>query len=81
MLHAAGIFHEQSRNDRQHYVTIIEENIEERYAYNFQQRNDSLNFGTTYDYRSVMHYGPNVSLLKSTLLSRQFLNVHARFHF
>lgn len=56
--HALGLWHEQSRTDRDSYVRIIWENIEDDYKYNFnQQLTDGKDFGE-YDYQSIMHYGP-----------------------
>ncbi|MFA6301851.1 MAG: Dot/Icm T4SS effector Zinc-dependent metalloprotease LegP [Legionella sp.] len=56
--HALGMWHEQSRADRNSYVRIVWENIEEEYKYNFlQQLSDGKDFGE-YDYQSIMHYGP-----------------------
>ncbi|HVT63192.1 MAG TPA: Dot/Icm T4SS effector Zinc-dependent metalloprotease LegP [Legionellaceae bacterium] len=54
--HALGLWHEQSRNDREQYIRILWENIEEDHLYNFNQHlNDGEDFGT-YDYQSIMHY-------------------------
>jgi len=57
--HALGFYHEQSRPDRDEFVTIMWDNIIERNKFNFNKYNrgtiDSL--GTKYDYGSVMHYG------------------------
>ncbi|XP_073253783.1 zinc metalloproteinase nas-15-like [Porites lutea] len=57
--HALGFYHEQSRYDRDDYVTIMWDNIIERNKRSFNKYNretiDSL--GTKYDYGSVMHYG------------------------
>jgi len=57
--HAVGFFHEQSRPDRDQYVTILYDNIEQRYWYNFDKYDRSYidSLGTPYDYRSLMHYG------------------------
>lgn len=54
--HALGLWHEQSRMDRDAYIIIIWDNIEEKYRYNFNQHlTDGLDFGD-YDYQSIMHY-------------------------
>ena len=57
--HALGLWHEQSRPDRDSYVTIHLDNIEEKYRHNFRKRMDrAVDYqGTRYDYGSVMHYG------------------------
>lgn len=57
--HAIGFYHEQSRPDRDDYITVQQENIIPGFESNFlkysHSRIDSL--GTEYDYRSLMHYG------------------------
>ncbi|KAJ1182618.1 hypothetical protein NDU88_007805 [Pleurodeles waltl] len=53
--HALGFFHEQSRSDRDNYVTIITENIAPEYRPNFKKEN-SNNLDLQYDYSSIMHY-------------------------
>ncbi|CAH3196015.1 unnamed protein product, partial [Porites evermanni] len=60
MAHALGFYHEQSRPDRDDYVTIRTENIKAgKNVVNFKKQSsysvDSL--GTPYDYGSIMHYG------------------------
>lgn len=58
MMHALGFFHEQSRSDRDDYVTIEWDNIEpgeERQFAKFDPDKISA-FGVEYDYGSVMHY-------------------------
>lgn len=55
--HTLGFWHEQSRNDRDNYVTINWDNIEAGYEENFEK---SGSFGFEigeYDYGSIMHYG------------------------
>ncbi|TAL59207.1 MAG: peptidase [Legionella sp.] len=55
--HALGMWHEQSRADRNSYIRIIWENIDPDHAYNFDQHlTDGKDFGE-YDYQSIMHYG------------------------
>nr|XP_019948367.1 PREDICTED: meprin A subunit beta-like [Paralichthys olivaceus] len=58
-LHALGFWHEQSRYDRDEYITIVWENVEEGKEHNFlkHSENYTTTFGTMYDYASVMHYG------------------------
>ncbi|XP_028326434.1 meprin A subunit beta-like isoform X7 [Gouania willdenowi] len=59
LLHALGFYHEQSRFDRDEYVTIITENIEKGREQNFRivESSQSTTNGVEYDYLSVMHYG------------------------
>ncbi|XP_051885671.1 astacin-like metalloendopeptidase [Pristis pectinata] len=56
LLHTIGFNHEQSRSDRDEYVTILINNIAKEARYNFVKLNTN-NLGTPYDYTSVMHYG------------------------
>lgn len=54
--HALGLWHEQSRVDRDQYITIVWDNIDEKHLFNFNQHlNDGVDFGE-YDYQSIMHY-------------------------
>lgn len=54
--HALGLWHEQSRQDRDSYIRIVWENIKEEHRYNFEQHlTDGEDFGE-YDYNSIMHY-------------------------
>jgi Astacin (Peptidase family M12A) len=54
--HAVGLWHEQSREDRDLFVTIHWENIEDGMSAQFNQHiTDGDDLGT-YDYGSVMHY-------------------------
>ena len=58
MGHATGLWHEQSRRDRDAFVTIAEANIIKTLAPNFDvQQSDVQAFGL-YDRQSVMHYIP-----------------------
>ncbi|GCE76949.1 Dot/Icm T4SS effector Zinc-dependent metalloprotease LegP [Cellulomonas biazotea] len=54
--HAIGLWHEQSREDRNSFVTINTANVDPRYVHNFDQHiTDGDDIGV-YDYGSIMHY-------------------------
>lgn len=60
LMHALGIFHEQSRSDRDRFVKIMWDNIIPAFKSNFEKQsliNTTYNF--EYDYESIMHYGKN----------------------
>src|SRR5262249_22805812 len=56
--HAAGLFHEQSREDRDLFVTINEDEIQAGKEHNYEKRTDNADDSGLYDYDSLMHYGP-----------------------
>lgn len=54
--HALGLWHEQSRHDRDKFVSVKWCNIEEKRRHNFLiSGTDSIDLGH-YDYQSIMHY-------------------------
>jgi hypothetical protein len=56
--HALGLWHEQSREDREQHVQIVWENILTNQRHNFDQHiTDGDDIGA-YDFSSIMHYGP-----------------------
>ncbi|PIO72997.1 astacin, partial [Teladorsagia circumcincta] len=61
--HALGFWHTQSRYDRDDFITVLEENInlstQAIYLDEFlkQTMETNNNYGLTYDYGSLMHYG------------------------
>jgi hypothetical protein len=57
--HALGLFHEQQRPDRDTYVMIHPENIDDNLEPNFAIISDGQTFGVPYDFYSVMHYKRN----------------------
>ncbi|CAL1261127.1 unnamed protein product [Larinioides sclopetarius] len=59
-MHAVGFWHEQSRADRDNYVTIMWENIQQGQTHNFAKYTDGRlhHLNEAYDYNSIMHYGP-----------------------
>ncbi|KAK1888714.1 Meprin A subunit alpha [Dissostichus eleginoides] len=60
LLHALGFYHEQSRSDRDDYVKIWWDEIEEGMQHNFNKYEDDFitDLNTAYDYESIMHYRP-----------------------
>ncbi|XP_067120553.1 tolloid-like protein 1 [Centruroides vittatus] len=60
--HAIGFQHEQSRPDRDKYIKVLFENIDEEFVKEFEKASsfeiDSLGFG--YDFQSIMHYPSNI---------------------
>jgi hypothetical protein len=59
MGHAVGLWHEQGREDRDEYVKVLWENIQQGLSYNFTQNiynGEDVGF---YDYGSIMHYPAN----------------------
>jgi hypothetical protein len=53
--HALGLIHEHQRSDRNNYVKIFLENVEQGKQHNFRFIAVSLNY-TPYDFLSIMHY-------------------------
>ena len=56
--HAVGFWHEHTRPDRDDYVDVLYENIEDRYLRNFRKIDEAHidSQGIGYDYNSIMHY-------------------------
>jgi hypothetical protein len=54
--HAVGLWHEQSREDRDSFVTIHFENIQPGKEHNFNQHITDGDDVGPYDYGSIMHY-------------------------
>ena len=57
--HAVGFWHEQSRPDRDSYVSINLDNVQSGEESQFMKRSDTEvdSRGIEYDYGSIMHYG------------------------
>ncbi|AHE67129.1 M12 family metallopeptidase [Legionella oakridgensis] len=54
--HALGLWHEQSRHDKDQYIQVVWENIKDGHAFNFTQHlTDGEDYGP-YNYDSIMHY-------------------------
>lgn len=58
IFHAAGLFHEQSREDRNNFITVHLENVEAGKEHNFDRHVSDGTDYSNYDYGSIMHYGP-----------------------
>ncbi|XP_060923469.1 uncharacterized protein LOC132997930 [Limanda limanda] len=56
LLHVLGFWHEQSRTDRDLYVQIHKDNVQDDRLLNFDKV-DTYNLNVPYDYSSIMHYG------------------------
>merc|ERR1712055_604190 len=52
-----GLHHEQCRQDRDGYLTIMLQNVQSNMQHNFNKARGTTNFGMPYDYCSLMHYG------------------------
>ncbi|MFG1820630.1 M12 family metallopeptidase, partial [Kribbella sp. NPDC049174] len=55
--HAVGLWHEQSREDRDTFVTIHWQNIQAGQSHNFNQHISDGDDVGAYDFGSIMHYG------------------------
>ncbi|MBV8356695.1 MAG: M12 family metallopeptidase [Deltaproteobacteria bacterium] len=54
--HTVGLWHEQSRSDRDKYIEILWDKISPTARHNFEQHiDDGIDLGS-YDYKSIMHY-------------------------
>ncbi|MDE1465098.1 M12 family metallopeptidase [Spartinivicinus poritis] len=64
LMHALGFMHEQTRNDRDDYVTIHWNNISDDWKGQYRKLGSySLKHGSYgYDYHSIMHYGGGRSM-------------------
>jgi len=59
--HAIGLYHEQSRPDRDNFLKIIRRNIMFGHRHNFNVHHDwVVPDNEPYDYLSIMHYGPYI---------------------
>jgi len=69
IMHAMGLFHEQTRPDRDEHVTINYQNIEQgttnfNYKKRGQQKVDELQL--PYDFQSIMHYGADTFCIRDS---------------
>uniref|UniRef100_A0A914XQD7 Metalloendopeptidase n=1 Tax=Plectus sambesii TaxID=2011161 RepID=A0A914XQD7_9BILA len=80
MIHAIGLFHEQSRADRDQYVEVLRQNILQGEEHNFEKY--GLNFidhlGQPYDYYSIMHYAGTLFAKRGTETLRPVASARAK---
>lgn len=71
--HTVGLWHEQSRQDRDTFVQVIWANIDPAQQHNFNQHISDGDDVGAYDYGSVMHYPLNAFSIngQNTLVARQ----------
>ena len=57
-MHALGFLHEQNREDRDTYISVVYQNIKKGADINFHkaEAGTTTGYGVGYDYGSVMHY-------------------------
>jgi len=74
--HTIGLYHEQSRPDRDRYVRINWNNINRNMQFNFnKQPSSNINsLGTRYDLQSMMHYGQTAFSINGRSLTIQTLD-------
>ena len=54
--HTVGLFHEQSRNDRDEFIIVVWDNIRPGHEFNFNAFGDRGVEAGPYDFSSIMHY-------------------------
>jgi len=76
LMHAIGFWHEQSRPDRDQFITIDWGNIQDGMDHNFKisPEWEVQTLGAAYDYGSIMHYGKNAfakNRMKNTITPKK----------
>uniref|UniRef100_A0A1I7ZN67 Metalloendopeptidase n=1 Tax=Steinernema glaseri TaxID=37863 RepID=A0A1I7ZN67_9BILA len=76
LFHTIGLWHEHMRYDRDDYIKVHYENIEQMYFSQFAKvpKGESDTFGVEYDYRSVMHYAKDAFAMRKNLVSMETLD-------
>ncbi len=73
LMHAAGFYHEQSRGDRDAYITIMWDEVSPEVRSNFEKRDARGQDIGPYDYGSIMHYPSHAGSQsgRATIVPRQ----------
>jgi len=77
LMHALGFVHEQSRSDRDQYVEILWDNIEEQYQSQFAMVPEPLMesyFNSPFDAHSIMMYEPHMFATQPALETMKMKN-------
>ncbi|XP_050503213.1 hatching enzyme 1.2-like [Diabrotica virgifera virgifera] len=74
LMHTVGFYQEQTRFDRDHYVTINYNNIEQGTENNFRRKHGAM-YNLPYDYDSVMHYSPYTFSIHGTGGGQRFMTI------
>ena len=74
-IHALGMYHVQSRTDRDKYVEIKWDNIPEDAKHNFKIKKTTRTFDVPYDPLSIMHY-PNYAFAKDIDSNNSLMHFH-----
>lgn len=61
LMHAVGVHHQHNRADRNSYVRINISNVNPDEISNFDIDEDGTTLNIPYSYKSIMHYGKDVS--------------------
>ncbi|XP_075220529.1 seminal metalloprotease 1-like isoform X2 [Lycorma delicatula] len=75
LLHVLGLLHEQARPDRDEYVQVLWQNVDERHRRDFSKAPSTFvsTYNVSYNLNSVMHY-PNMAFSKNgkpTMISKK----------
>ncbi|NNU14906.1 hypothetical protein HK107_01040 [Parvularcula sp. ZS-1/3] len=62
ILHSLGFYHEQARADRDRFITIDRDKIQDGRGHNFDRHVTDVRTLMPYDCASIMHYGANAFL-------------------
>lgn len=61
-MHAAGVYHQHTRSDRNTYITVNQQNIQPSNTNQFDIPSGATVLGVAYSYRSIMHYSREVRI-------------------
>ena len=78
-LHAIGQYHVHQRPDRDEYIHVNYDNIDQKWWPNYDKKYGTLTFGVPYDGRSLMHYPSSGSDMYS-LVSYAFMLCSSNQH-